>query len=188
MDAYDHSKSRWTNSNKRSGKKRKKYKYICHCTYCENHTSREIKIHKTERDLETEFLHSSVLRYPGGHERSAKEFVEWFYSPLEEEPEANAMHEGTNEGDEGDLEREVGEEVYRELVRENLLAQEQLDRQRAANLKELETFTEAVRREMSAMEFGNSDEGSEGDWDLVSTASLDETAYFEDWEEVTAEL
>jgi hypothetical protein len=187
MDAYDHSKSRWTNSNKRSGKTPKNHK--CRCSYCRNHPSRhEFKAH-TERDLEREYLKSSG-RY-SGHERSAREFVEWFYSPLEEEPEANAMREGTNDqGDSGDLEREVGEEVYRELMREHVLAQEQLDRQRSANLKELETIAEAVQQEleMPATEIGNADERSEGDWDLVSTASSDETAYFEDWEEVTVGL
>jgi len=193
MEAYEHSKSRRTNSTKRSGKTPKTFK--CRCSYCQTNPSRHaFKVH-TQRDLEREYLKS-----PGGYSgqgRSAQAFVEWFYSPLEEEGEDRAYAEDEGKWEDeammGDLRREVGEDVYFELVKEHLLAQEQLDRHRGGgNIKQLEasgmgpTDTHEVRESSQQPTQQMRSQEPEGDWDLVSTATdSDSDAYFEDWEEVT---
>lgn len=192
MEAYDHAKSRCTKKNKRSGKTPKNYK--CRCSLCLTHPSRHAFKCDTQRDLEREYLKSSG-RY-SGHERSAKEFVEWFYSPVDEEMEDSAGCEEGNWGTHSEeLEREVGADVYREILKEHLLAQEQLERQRAAQKAEFEALAVAMEAqrvgELCLQSQRQDEEGSrsdEGDWDLLSTASSDESAYFDDWEEVMVEV
>lgn len=141
----------------------------------------QYKVH-TERDLEREYLRPS-----GRVTRSAKEFVEWFYSPPDDVVE-DVM--GVNFGGDvemGDLEREIGREAYEELVREHYQAQEQLERQRVAQVKELETLALSRREEGVCVHLQETATGSgseDGDWDLVSTTSSEEIVLFEDWEDI----
>ena len=140
--------------------------------------------------------------------------MEWFYSPTtnDEEGEGEVEDSGVQfeKEDYGmdvdgledlSLKREVGEEMYRELVMEHLRAEEQLERQRAAQRAEFEALAILALETQTAEEEGiclsvlvqDKEETSEsdGDWDLLSITSSDESAaayIFEDWEEVTVQV
>ena len=136
-------------------------------------------------------MEREYIRPSGRVTRSATEFVEWFYSPQDDVVEDRFVR-GDNFGDMemGDLEREIGREVYEELVREHFQAQEQLERWRVAQIKELETLSFSKREEegclhLQLQETAAGSGSEDGDWDLISTTSSEEIVLFEDWEDIT---
>jgi len=141
-------------------------------------------------------LEREYIRPSGRVTRSAKEFVEWFYSPHDDVVEDRFV-KGDNFGDmemgdlgTGDLEREIGREMYEELVREHFQAQEKLERWRVAQLQELEMLSFSRREEevclhLPLQETAAGSGSEDGDWDLISTTSSEEIVLFEDWEDIT---
>ena len=142
-------------------------------------------------------MEREYLRPSGRETRSAKEFVEWFYSPQDDAYVEDGFGKGDDFGDmemghlgTGDLEREIGRERYEELVREHFQAQEQLERRRVVQIKELETLPFSRKEEEvclhSQLQKTVAGSGSEdGDWDVISNTSSEEIVLFEDWEDIT---
>jgi hypothetical protein len=176
MDTLSFSKSKW-----RVGKHSKKSKN-CHCLSCHPTTSsRKQSKRLVERDLEEDYLKSYSPSQT--RTRSAKAFVEWFYSRdednycFDEHAQAEEIEHLDGIGPSKSLSvlgMDMEDEVFEKMVKEHVEAERMLERRKDSGDGILRQIVER--------------EESEEDWDLVSTGSTSATSTdgFGDWEEVEA--
>jgi hypothetical protein len=176
METLSFSKSKW-----RVGKHSKKSKN-CHCLSCHPTTSSRKQSKKlVERDLEEDYLKSYSPSQT--RTRSAKAFVEWFYSRdeddycSEEHPQEGEIEPLGGIGPSKSLSvlgMDMEDEVFETMLKEHLEAEKLLERRKNSG--------GGLGQQIAEMD------GSEEDWDLVSTGSTSATSTdgFGDWEEVEA--